>query len=159
MRQILSRSRSRRSTRQSRRGGGCPFKQLTQSAKSHRGPPDANHADRQSNPLALTPYGRKAPNALRAQTPNALRAQTPNALRAQSPNALRTLRILVGPDRHAGYCWPEQLDSGGRVAEHWFPSLLHARTEIERWRREYNEERPKKALGGLTPTAYAKQLQ
>ncbi|MDR6643856.1 transposase InsO family protein, partial [Luteibacter sp. 1214] len=24
--------------------------------------------------------------------------------------------------------------------------------------REYNEERPKKALGGLTPAAYAKQL-
>jgi len=43
--------------------------------------------------------------------------------------------------------------------EHWFPSLLHARTEIERWRREYNEERPKKALGGMTPAAYAKQLQ
>jgi putative transposase len=43
--------------------------------------------------------------------------------------------------------------------EHWFPSLLHARTEIETWRREYNEERPKKALGGLTPTDYAKQLK
>lgn len=43
--------------------------------------------------------------------------------------------------------------------EHWFPSLLHARAEIERWRREYNEERPKKALGGLTPAAYAKQLK
>lgn len=42
--------------------------------------------------------------------------------------------------------------------EHWFPSLLHARTEIESWRRDYNEERPKKALGGLTPSAYAKQL-
>jgi putative transposase len=42
--------------------------------------------------------------------------------------------------------------------EHWFPSLLHARTEIERWRREYNEERPKKALGGMTPSAYAQQL-
>ncbi|WP_354513391.1 IS3 family transposase [Luteibacter sp. PvP019] len=42
--------------------------------------------------------------------------------------------------------------------EHWFPSLLHARTEIENWRREYNEERPKKGLGGLTPAAYAKQL-
>jgi hypothetical protein len=42
--------------------------------------------------------------------------------------------------------------------EHWFPSLRHARAEIERWRREYNEERPKKALGGLTPAAYAKQL-
>ena len=43
--------------------------------------------------------------------------------------------------------------------EHWFPSLLHARTQIETWRREYNEERPKKALGGLTPAAYAKQLK
>ena len=42
--------------------------------------------------------------------------------------------------------------------EHWFPTLLHARSEIERWRREYNEERPKKSLGGLTPAAHAKQL-
>ena len=42
--------------------------------------------------------------------------------------------------------------------EHWFTHLLHARTVIETWRREYNEERPKKALGGLTPSAYAKQL-
>ena len=42
--------------------------------------------------------------------------------------------------------------------EHWFTSLLQARTVIETWRREYNEERPKKALGGLTPAAYAKQL-
>jgi len=29
---------------------------------------------------------------------------------------------------------------------------------IETWRREYNEERPKKGLGGLTPAAYARQL-
>nr|WP_257608314.1 IS3 family transposase [Xanthomonas hortorum] len=42
--------------------------------------------------------------------------------------------------------------------EHWFPTLLHARTEIERWRREYNEDRPKKAIGGMTPAAYAQQL-
>lgn len=42
--------------------------------------------------------------------------------------------------------------------EHWFTSLLHARTIIETWRREYNEERPKKALDGLTPAAYAQQL-
>ena len=26
------------------------------------------------------------------------------------------------------------------------------------WRCEYNEERPKKGLGGLTPALYAKQL-
>ena len=42
--------------------------------------------------------------------------------------------------------------------EHWFVSLAHARVEIEAWRREFNEERPKKSLGGLTPSAYAKQL-
>jgi hypothetical protein len=29
---------------------------------------------------------------------------------------------------------------------------------IEAWRREYNDERPKNALGGLTPAAYARQL-
>lgn len=42
--------------------------------------------------------------------------------------------------------------------EHWFPNLLQARAVIETWRREYNEERPKKALGGMTPEAYAKHL-
>jgi hypothetical protein len=43
--------------------------------------------------------------------------------------------------------------------EHWFPSLLHARTEIERWRGQNNEERSKKVLGGLTPAVYATQLK
>lgn len=42
--------------------------------------------------------------------------------------------------------------------EHWFVSLAHAKAVIETWRREYNEERPKKSLGGLTPSAYARQL-
>ena len=42
--------------------------------------------------------------------------------------------------------------------EHWFLNLAHAQTIIEAWRHEYNEERPKKALGGLTPAAYARQL-
>lgn len=42
--------------------------------------------------------------------------------------------------------------------EHWFLNLLHAKVLIETWRKEYNEERPKKALGGLTPAAYAQQL-
>jgi putative transposase len=40
--------------------------------------------------------------------------------------------------------------------EHWFTSLQHARVIIDAWQREYNEERPKKSLGGLTPSAYAK---
>jgi len=42
--------------------------------------------------------------------------------------------------------------------EHWFTNMAHAKVIIEAWRREYNEERPKKSLGGLTPAAYAKQL-
>jgi putative transposase len=42
--------------------------------------------------------------------------------------------------------------------EHWFTSLSHAKVVIEAWRLEYNEERPKKSLGGLTPAAYARQL-
>ena len=39
--------------------------------------------------------------------------------------------------------------------EHWFTSMQHARVVVESWRRKY---RPKKSLGGLTPTAYAKTL-
>lgn len=42
--------------------------------------------------------------------------------------------------------------------EQWFTSLAHAKAVIEDWRREYNEQRPKKSLGGLTPASYAKQM-
>ena len=42
--------------------------------------------------------------------------------------------------------------------EHWFTSLAHTQVLIEAWRREYNEERPKNGLGGLTPAQYAKRL-
>ncbi len=42
--------------------------------------------------------------------------------------------------------------------EHWFTSLRHAKAIINIWRSEYNEERPKKSLGGLTSVAYAKTL-
>jgi putative transposase len=42
--------------------------------------------------------------------------------------------------------------------EHWFTSLAHARVVIEAWRKDYNEHRPKKELGGLPPAMYAMQL-
>lgn len=42
--------------------------------------------------------------------------------------------------------------------DQWFTSLQHAKAVIRAWTQEYNEERPKKGLGGLTPAAYAKQL-
>lgn len=41
-----------------------------------------------------------------------------------------------------------------RLNEHWFTSPPHAQVVIGAWRREYNEERPKKG----PPSAYAKQL-
>jgi putative transposase len=31
--------------------------------------------------------------------------------------------------------------------------MTHGKVVIEAWRREYNDERPKKGLGGLTPSA------
>jgi transposase InsO family protein len=43
--------------------------------------------------------------------------------------------------------------------ERWFTSLDHARNVIEAWRREYNEERPKKHLGGITPAQHAERLK
>ncbi len=42
--------------------------------------------------------------------------------------------------------------------EHWFTSLAHARVVIEAWRRDYNEQRPKKDLGGLPPAVFAANL-
>ena len=46
---------------------------------------------------------------------------------------------------------------------HWFTSspftsLVNARALIEAWRRDYNEQRPKKDLGGLPPALYAAKL-
>ena len=68
---------------------------------------------------------------------------------------------LIEPGKPNQNAYVESLNGRLRdecLNEHWFTSLAHARFEIERWRREYNEERPKKALGGMTPAAYAKQL-
>ncbi|MBM4192632.1 MAG: transposase, partial [Gammaproteobacteria bacterium] len=49
-------------------------------------------------------------------------------------------------------------ESGPVFSRRSFTSLDHARGVIETWRREYNDARPKKTLGGLTPTEYAKQI-
>lgn len=42
--------------------------------------------------------------------------------------------------------------------EHGFTSMHHVQVIIEGWRREYNEEGPKKSLGGLTPIAYVRSF-
>ena len=71
-----------------------------------------------------------------------------------------TLR-LIEPGKPTQNAYSEAFNGRFRdecLNEHWFTSLPHARAIIEDWRREYNDERPKKTLGGLTPTAYARQL-
>lgn len=41
--------------------------------------------------------------------------------------------------------------------QHWFASREEAQTTIEAWRKEYNQERPHRALAGLTPHEYEAQ--
>ena len=42
--------------------------------------------------------------------------------------------------------------------EHWFISLVHARSVIEAWRIAYNTERPHSSLGNLTPEEFARTI-
>jgi len=71
-----------------------------------------------------------------------------------------TLR-LIQPGKPTQNAYIESFNGRFRdecLNEHWFTSMAHAQVIIEAWRREYNEERPKKGLGGLTPAHYAKRL-
>ncbi|WP_081433578.1 integrase core domain-containing protein [Laribacter hongkongensis] len=43
---------------------------------------------------------------------------------------------------------------GWGLNEYWLISLRHAQIVIAAWRREYNSERPKKALGDMIPEAF-----
>jgi putative transposase len=61
----------------------------------------------------------------------------------------------VDPDKPNQNAYIESFNGRLRdecLNEHWFTSLDHARGVIETWRTEYNDERPKKTLGGLMPT-------
>ena len=71
-----------------------------------------------------------------------------------------TLR-LIEPGKPNQNAYVESFNGRFRdecLNEHWFTSLAHTQVLIETWRREYNEERPKQGLGGLTPAQYARQL-
>ncbi len=69
--------------------------------------------------------------------------------------------LIIEPGKPDQNAYIESFDGRLRdecLNEHWFLNLAHARAVIEASRCEYNEERQKKALGGLTPVAYARQL-
>jgi transposase InsO family protein len=71
-----------------------------------------------------------------------------------------TLR-LIAPGKPTQNAYIESFNGRLRdecLNEHWFTSVAHAQVLIEAWRREYNDERPKKGLGGLTPAQYGQQL-
>ncbi len=40
----------------------------------------------------------------------------------------------------------------------WFQNLWDARSKIEAWRKEYNEERPHSSLGYVAPAAFARRM-
>jgi putative transposase len=54
--------------------------------------------------------------------------------------------------------WAHERIARPQNSREWFTSLAHAEAIIEAWRREYNEERPRKGLGGLTPAVYGRRL-
>lgn len=71
--------------------------------------------------------------------------------------------MLIEPGKLNQKAYDESFDVTGvsrmsHLDEHWFTSLRHVQVVIEAWRRECNNERPKKTLSGLTLTAYAKLL-
>jgi putative transposase len=71
-----------------------------------------------------------------------------------------TLR-LIAPGKPNQNAYIESFNGRFRdecLNEHWFTSVAHAQAVIETWRQEYNDERPKKGLGGLTPAVYARRL-
>lgn len=43
------------------------------------------------------------------------------------------------------------------LSSHWFTTVPEAQSVIERWRHDYNTERPHSALGGLTPQEFVQQ--
>ena len=61
-----------------------------------------------------------------------------------------TLR-LIQPGKPIQNAYSESFNGRFRdecLNEHWFTSMAHAQVIIEAWRREYNEERPKRAWAG-----------
>jgi putative transposase len=82
------------------------------------------------------------------------------AMRTWAHDRHVTLR-LIEPGKPMQNAFIESFNGRFRdecLNEHWFTSLAHAEVVIEAWRREYNDERPKKGLGGLTPAEYKERL-
>lgn len=65
------------------------------------------------------------------------------------------------PGKPTDNCFIESFNGSFRdecLNLHWFESLDEARTQIEAWRREYNESRPHQALNELSPTEFIRRI-
>lgn len=62
---------------------------------------------------------------------------------------LKLKNFSIEPDKPNQNAYVESFNGRLRdecLNEHWLTGLHHARVVIEAWRREYNEERPKRSL-------------
>jgi len=71
-------------------------------------------------------------------------------------------RVGAHPAREAAAEWlggKFQRQAAGRALNvSWFENLWDARRKIAAWQKEFNEERPHRALGYQTPAEFARQL-
>ncbi|NRT58366.1 putative transposase [Leptothrix sp. C29] len=68
--------------------------------------------------------------------------------------------ILIEPGRPMQNGYIESFNGRFRdecLNEHWFETLHQARTEIARWRQDYNEVRPHGSIGRIPPAQFAEQ--
>jgi len=79
--------------------------------------------------------------------------------RVSDPGFRPTIQVQFIVARSAGCCGSDNAfveSFNGTLRDeclnvHWFTSLADAREQIERWRVEYNESRPHRALGEVPP--------
>ena len=72
----------------------------------------------------------------------------------------RIRHILIEPGRPMQNGYIESFNGRFRdecLNEHWFETLHQARTEIAKWRRDYNEVRPHGSIGRIPPARFAEQ--
>ena len=66
---------------------------------------------------------------------------------------------FIEPGKPIENCYIESFNGKFRdecLNEHWFMNMQHAREVIETWRQNYNEVRPHRSLGQLTPAEFSR---
>ena len=78
------------------------------------------------------------------------------------PGTQKRQRRCIRPGKPVENAFIESFNASLRkecLNAHWFQTLEEAKSKIEQWRREYNEDRPHSSLGNLTPKEDAQNLK